>query len=369
MNKLIDKLIVFVLCGVSYSQFEGNVYDIYIVVPVICAVIAGALMTYLEHDVWNPVIFLACCAAAAFYPAFLFFLPLFCYDLFQTRRQYILLFALVPASVGFSVLPLRAYVYLVLFAALAYLIKLRTASLEKNKKESIALRDNAKEFALQLEQKNNELMEKQDYEVNLATLNERNRIARDIHDSIGHTLSNAILQTGALMAISRDEEMRGKLNTLKDTLVSGMDSVRESVHGLYEESVDLFAEVRELTDGFQFCDITLDYDVESNPAGRILALTARGQEGQLLWGAGGLGRLIPVFFFFFFFPRFGHFLSSSGSFFFLYVSSLCRDKGRAVQNNRHSDATKESSRCGNPALYQLYSGKRRRRRSARKGSA
>ena len=32
-------------------------------------------------------------------------------------------------------------------------------------------------------------MEKQDYEIYLATLRERNRIAREIHDNVGHMLS------------------------------------------------------------------------------------------------------------------------------------------------------------------------------------
>ena len=39
-----------------------------------------------------------------------------------------------------------------------------------------------------MEQKNKELLEKQDYEIQVATLNERNRIAREIHDSVGHLL-------------------------------------------------------------------------------------------------------------------------------------------------------------------------------------
>ena len=126
------------------------------------------------------------------------------------------------------------------------------------------MRDTTKEFSLQLEGKNRELMEKQDYEINLATLNERNRIARDIHDSIGHLLSNSILQTGALMATCKNETLYNNLNTLKNTLIAGMDSVRESIHGLYDESVDLYTEVRALIDNFHFCEILLDYDMESN---------------------------------------------------------------------------------------------------------
>lgn len=36
-------------------------------------------------------------------------------------------------------------------------------------------------------------------EIRIATLSERNRIAREIHDNVGHMLSRAILQLGAIM--------------------------------------------------------------------------------------------------------------------------------------------------------------------------
>ncbi|NLA87932.1 MAG: two-component sensor histidine kinase, partial [Clostridiales bacterium] len=49
----------------------------------------------------------------------------------------------------------------------------------------------------------------------------------------------------------------------------GMDSVRSSVHGLYEESIDLYTETKRLCDGFDFCEISLDYDMDSNPDKKV----------------------------------------------------------------------------------------------------
>ena len=46
-----------------------------------------------------------------------------------------------------------------------------------------------------LTQKNKDLLEKQDYEIHVATLKERNRIAREIHDNVGHMLSRSLLQS------------------------------------------------------------------------------------------------------------------------------------------------------------------------------
>ena len=62
-------------------------------------------------------------------------------------------------------------------------------------------RDESTEMAMHLAEKNKDLMEKQEYEVHLATLAER-RIAREIHDNVGHMLSSAILQVGALRAVN-----------------------------------------------------------------------------------------------------------------------------------------------------------------------
>ena len=60
-----------------------------------------------------------------------------------------------------------------------------------------------------LQEKNKNLMEKQDYEIYLATLRERNRIAREIHDNVGHMPSRSILQMGALITIHKEEPLHG----------------------------------------------------------------------------------------------------------------------------------------------------------------
>jgi signal transduction histidine kinase len=263
MNKLVDKLIVLLLCTACYLQYEAA--DTYLVVPVICAVAASALLSYAEKDGVTLAVFLLYCGACVAFPVMFFFMPLLCYDIAGTRFRFAGLVAAVPAIACFEGLTAAACVFVALIAVLSVVICYRTKSLEKARRETIRLRDTAKEFSMQLEGKNRELMEKQDYEVNLATLNERNRIARDIHDNVGHVLSNALLQTGALLATTEDGALREKLVTLKDTLSRGMDSIRESVHDLHDESVDLFSEAKTLVDNFRFCEISLDYGIEGNP--------------------------------------------------------------------------------------------------------
>ncbi|NLO99220.1 MAG: two-component sensor histidine kinase [Clostridiaceae bacterium] len=120
-------------------------------------------------------------------------------------------------------------------------------------------------MSIQLSKQNRDLLEKQDNELNLATMNERNRIAREIHDNVGHLLSSAILQSGALKTINRDVKLNDNLQALHETLAKAMNSIRNSVHELYDESVDLEAKVSELIKNFTFCEIDFSYNISGNP--------------------------------------------------------------------------------------------------------
>ena len=260
------KATVFILCAVFYAHFH---LDIYIAVPIIVVVIVSALMSYIDSARFSGLAALAYFAVCIPYPIFVFFLPVIFYDLIYTKYRIGFLLAVIPAGLAFQALPLISCVFIIFAAGLSYLLCRRSVNLEHTKRQYTALQDSSREFSLQLESKNKELMEKQDYEIRLATLDERNRIARDIHDNVGHVLSNAILQTGALLATCGDDAERLRLGVLKDTLVTGMDSVRTSVHDLYEESVDLYTEITRLVDGFDFCTIELDYDLDSPPEKQV----------------------------------------------------------------------------------------------------
>jgi signal transduction histidine kinase len=266
MDKYIDKISIFALCTVLCLEYR---LDSYVVVPFIIVVILSALLSYVENERLNLAAILVFAAVSCFYPIFLFFIPVVCYDVFMTRYQAGTAAAAVPVIVAYPGVPLQFLALIVLFIGLSWLVRRRTALLGKNRREYIALRDTAKELSLSLESKNKELMDKQDYEIRLATLGERNRIARDIHDSVGHVLSNAILQTGALIATCTDEGEKARLCILKETLVSGMESVRMSVHDLHDESVDLFTEIRSLCESFDFCHVTLDFDLDSSPDKKV----------------------------------------------------------------------------------------------------
>lgn len=131
--------------------------------------------------------------------------------------------------------------------------------------EMIRLRDTSTELNLVLKEKNKGLMEKQDYEIYLATLRERNRIAREIHDNVGHMLSRSILQVGALTVLQKDSTLQPQLTGISDTLNQAMDSIRESVHDLHDDALDLQQAVKEAIRPIQErCTVTVDYDMSED---------------------------------------------------------------------------------------------------------
>jgi len=118
-------------------------------------------------------------------------------------------------------------------------------------------------------------MEKQDYEIKLATLAERNRIAREIHDNVGHLLTRSLLQISALRVThAENEQMTDELDMIKNTLSDAMDSIRSSVHNLHDESIDLRSRLEAMLNGFVFCPVKLRYDAGDLPVNVKLCFAA-----------------------------------------------------------------------------------------------
>ena len=134
---------------------------------------------------------------------------------------------------------------------------------EKMRQELHRTRDDSEELTEVLREQNRRLLNEQDQEVHLATLAERNRIAREIHDNVGHMLSRCILQMGALMAVHKnDEALYEQLSSVNTSLNEAMNNIRESVHDLHDESVDLKQSILEATSEIKKnYNLKLDYDI------------------------------------------------------------------------------------------------------------
>ena len=165
--------------------------------------------------------------------------------------------------VGFQTYQSPSPLLLCLLHMLAIFLSLKSQRLLQMENSLHLLRDTSIENHTLLRQKNQNLIRQQNYEIHVATLRERNRIAREIHDNVGHMLSRSILQSGALIAINQQETLREPLDALKQTLSSAMDSIRESVHDLRDDSIDLESSIQELLSEFSGYQISFDYDMNT----------------------------------------------------------------------------------------------------------
>ncbi len=156
-----------------------------------------------------------------------------------------------------TVMPLLLYFVAVIGAQFFEKGQMVSDSLKKQ-------RDYSREYEMLLEEKNNALTKQQDDMVYTATLQERNRIAREIHDNVGHMLTRSILQLGAIKVVNQDKNLEGPLDDLAETLNLAMTNIRSSVHDLHDESINLESAIRDLTKDIEGFDVQIDYDMGDN---------------------------------------------------------------------------------------------------------
>lgn len=180
------------------------------------------------------------CVLCLFIPEFVYILPLAIYEAVRIKNIPSACFFAAAIIIGFIRFGASAF-YPLLICALSVYSCLKTLNGEHLLEENRKRRDDSIELERLMRKRNRELSDILDYEVHISALNERNRIAREIHDNVGHLLSRSLLQTGALSAIcpKEQETVKSGLDDLRDTLNSAMNSIRESVHGIRDDALDL----------------------------------------------------------------------------------------------------------------------------------
>ena len=197
--------------------------------------------------------------AAVFVPPFVPFAPLALYDIARRVRRERIWPALAIGSVfacalatdlRCGALTTRTLLLTAILSVAATLLSLRTAQLEREQERMRRTRDKLQERALALEARNRDLADRQDYEVELATLAERARIAREIHDNVGHQLTRASLQAEALRVVHADEPgVAADFADVKRTVDEALQLVRTSVHALNDNAVDLSVQLERIVEG------------------------------------------------------------------------------------------------------------------------
>jgi len=239
------------------------------VAVMLISLIFSGFLSYFDNAVLRLALTAGFSVLSFLVPGLVIFLPLIAYDMFFIRYQYINLIAAVPLIHSYEYFPVQIFSVIIIVTFLSIMLKYWAEEQHKLITKHNQLIDSAREMSFQLKNQNRELIEKQDYELNLATVNERNRIAREIHDNVGHLLSSAILQSGALLTVAGDEKVREGLKQLNNTLNEAMNSIHSSVHMLYDDSADLNMQIWNIIKNISFCKVIYNYNITGNPDKKI----------------------------------------------------------------------------------------------------
>lgn len=188
----------------------------------------------------------ALCLSALAMPEAVIAVPLATYDLVGSSRRVLALAAPVAWLASWRTGAVSSAVLLVsaVLALVACILARRTEGTRSQRESNRSERDRLAARSQRLEAQMRDLSDKRELEVRVAVLEERSRIAREIHDNVGHLLTRAHLQAQAYQVVfTADEDVRRAFAALGDSLGEALDTVRASVHDLHDERIDLAAQI------------------------------------------------------------------------------------------------------------------------------
>ena len=274
MKVLVDKGAL--LCGCILLALLAGRADALVVIWLLAAATVGGLNVVADQRRWiivAPVVYLL---LGALTTASVAGAPLAVYDLARlaalgTRRQRaIAAVGCAPFLVAVAGRAPEEPVLDFVVCALAALLALRTYQEETTRTTLHATRDDLREKVLTLQDTNARLLQAQDHELRAAALSERTRIAREIHDGVGHLLTRLLLQVKALQVVHRDAPgVVDDLATLDDGLDEALDSMRRSVHALSDEGEEMATSLNLLGSRCGITAVSVDCSTDVEPPAAV----------------------------------------------------------------------------------------------------
>lgn len=261
MNSLINLLVIWTITTFYTIEKYGNGNVLYSFLAMI--VITGLFLLRGKKELYKYIVLAIFLGLGLYNYTIFYFLPCISYFfLFENNLE-----NAVIIFVNLSVLSLKnAHMDLIVYCLAATTIVVVVKRLEINNRE---LEDKYRNHVIESRKKeldmgsyNRKLIEEQNRGIEIAILNERNRISRDIHDGVGHIISRGILQIGAIYFTEKDENLKENIMEVKKTLYESMANLRKSLHNLQEESMILETELSKLVNDFSFCKVNYSYSID-----------------------------------------------------------------------------------------------------------
>lgn len=260
LQQLLDKGILFwlmILC----CMLSTTVSNPAAIVSILLSVIFSTAIQYYRGKRMAHILIGCFFLLCSLFPPALYALPLLFYDTFWEKKWGLILFG-IGAIANVAYFSLIQLFLLGGSIGLSVLLAFRSMKWEAKIMTFHQRHDDATELQQQLKLRNQQLQNAQNDAILMASLQERNRIAREIHDNVGHILTRTLLQTAALCVCIKDETLLAQMNALRNSLDSAMTSIRNSVHKLHDDAILLKQTVQGCLEPLkETYQIELTYDI------------------------------------------------------------------------------------------------------------
>ena len=250
-----DKLIIFAVCVLQSSLLSGSFVAVSYVVSILMCLIILFVSELKTEVFWAYGVSLAAIVTALFMPGMVISFPLAAYALAASpllrmkQADITLRLALAIGMMTEACLvtgDVNDGFITIAISVVAFYMAFRTVSSENYEAKLRDKFDDARQDSLNARRLGEEIMKNADNEVYTAKLKERNRIAREIHDNVGHMITRVIVQMQAIKIINKDEKVAKQLDSVSETLDIAMTGIRKSVHELHDDSIDLSIAINDM---------------------------------------------------------------------------------------------------------------------------
>jgi signal transduction histidine kinase len=270
MNYIV-KSIIFLYLILQLIIGETLPYGLIIILLIITAINIGKEKYYDTIYVTIVTLLLTCAAVTVdLHCAILFALCV--YD-FSIKRTYVGIAAVLICALyylkGDPQFLFENLILMVFSSLIAYFIQ----KSKQTESSSRLILDNERRLRYELEQAKAQLLHSSREIANITEVKERNRIARDIHDSIGHNIAGIFIQLQAAYKLHAKDEVKSMeiVKNSIDGLADSIELLRNTVHNLRPQEKLGVDYIRNIVDQYRFCpvELKLSGDFNSIPASHL----------------------------------------------------------------------------------------------------